>query len=55
MIDIENEYSELSLFLKDNNVLVPDTKNKELDVYEMIQLILEKKRHFFRQVKGQFR
>lgn len=42
MIDIENEYSELSLFLKDNNVLVPDTKNKDLDVYEMIQLILEK-------------
>lgn len=42
MIDIENEYSELSLFLKDHNVLVPDTKNKDLDVYEMIQLILEK-------------
>lgn len=42
MIDIENEYSELSLFLKDNNVLVPDTKNKDLDVYEIIQLILEK-------------
>ncbi len=42
MIDIENEYSELSLFLKDHNVLVPDGKNKDLDVYEMIQLILEK-------------
>lgn len=42
MIDIENEYSELSLFLKDNNVLIPDAKNKDLDVYEMIQLILEK-------------
>jgi ornithine decarboxylase len=40
MIDIEAEYSELSLFLKENNVLIPSKKN-DLDVYEMIQQIFE--------------
>jgi ornithine decarboxylase len=40
MIDIEAEYSELSLFLKENNVLLP-SKNKDLDIYEMIQQIFE--------------
>jgi ornithine decarboxylase len=40
MIDIETEYSELSLFLKENNVLLP-SKNKDLDIYEMIQQIFE--------------
>jgi ornithine decarboxylase len=40
MIDIETEYSELSLFLKENNVLIP-SKDKDLDVYEMIQQIFE--------------
>jgi ornithine decarboxylase len=39
-IDIETEYSELSLFLKENNVLVP-SKKQDLDVYEMIQQIFE--------------
>ena len=40
MIDIEKEYSELSLFLKDNNVVIP--KENDLDVYDMIELIFEK-------------
>ena len=40
MIDIETEYSELSLFLKENNVLIP-SKDKDLDVYEMIQQVFE--------------
>ena len=39
MIDIETEYSELSLFLKEHNVLVPE---KDLDIYEMIELVFEK-------------
>jgi ornithine decarboxylase len=38
MIDIETEYSELSLFLKQHNVLVP---SKDLDIYDMIQQIFE--------------
>ena len=41
MIDIETEYSELSLFLQDNNVLIP-SKDKDLDIYEMIELVFEK-------------
>jgi len=40
MIDIEKEYSELSLFLKDNNVVIP--QNQELDIYNIIELIFEK-------------
>lgn len=40
MADIEKEYSELSLFLKDNNVLVP--KDSEVDIYNLIELIFEK-------------
>ena len=39
MIDIETEYSELSLFLQDNNVIVPE---KDLDIYEMIENVFEK-------------
>jgi ornithine decarboxylase len=38
MTDIEKEYSELSLFLKSNNVLISP---KDLDIYEMIQQIFE--------------
>lgn len=40
MIDIDTEYSELSIFLKDNNVLVP-SKDKDLDIYEMIEQIFD--------------
>jgi len=39
MIDVETEYSELSLFLKENNVIVTD---KDLDIYEMIENVFEK-------------
>jgi len=40
MIDIEKEYSELSLFLKDNNVVIPESQ--DLDIYNIIELIFEK-------------
>ena len=40
MIDIEKEYSELSLFLKDHNVLIPESQ--DLDIYSTIELIFEK-------------
>jgi ornithine decarboxylase len=40
MINVETEYSELSLFLKENNVLIP-SKDKDLDVYEMIEQVFE--------------
>lgn len=40
MIDIENEYSQLSLFLKDHNVEIPP--DQELDTYKMIEMIFEK-------------
>jgi len=40
MIDIEKEYSELSLFLKDNNVVIPESQ--DLDIYNVIELIFEK-------------
>jgi len=40
MIDIEKEYSELSLFLKDHNVVVPETQVE--DIYSVIELIFEK-------------
>jgi ornithine decarboxylase len=40
MIDIEKEYSQLSLFLKDHNVEIPP--DQELDTYKMIELIFEK-------------
>lgn len=40
MLDIEKEYSELSLFLKDNNVVI--SKETNLDVYDLIELIFEK-------------
>ena len=40
MIDIEKEYSDLSLFLKDHNVVIP--QSSDLDVYGMIELIFEK-------------
>ncbi len=39
MIDIETEYSELSLFLQEHNVLVPE---KDLDTYEMIESVFER-------------
>jgi ornithine decarboxylase len=39
-IDIENEYSQLSLFLKDHNVEIPESQ--DLDTYKMIELIFEK-------------
>ena len=38
MINIETEYSELSLFLKENNVIIP---SKDLDIYEMIEQVFE--------------
>jgi len=40
MIDIEKEYSELSLFIKDHNVVI--TNESFLNVYDMIELIFEK-------------
>jgi ornithine decarboxylase len=40
MINIETEYSELSLFLKENNVIIP-SKDKDLDIYEMIEQVFE--------------
>jgi len=40
MIDIEKEYSELSLFLKDHNVVIPETPID--DIYSTIELIFEK-------------
>ncbi len=40
MINVETEYSELSLFLKENNVLIP-SKDKDLDIYEMIEQVFE--------------
>ena len=40
MIDIEKEYSELSLFIKDHNVVIPN--DSFLNVYDMIELIFEK-------------
>lgn len=40
MIDIEKEYSELSLFLKDHNVVIPETPVE--DIYSIIELIFEK-------------
>lgn len=40
MIDIEKEYSELSIFLKDNNVVIPESQ--DLDIYNIIELIFEK-------------
>lgn len=39
-IDIENEYSQLSLFLKDHNVEIPESQ--DLDTYKMIEMIFEK-------------
>lgn len=39
-IDIENEYSQLSLFLKENNVEVLEESNP--DIYRTIELIFEK-------------
>ena len=39
MIDIETEYSELSLFLQEHNVLVPE---KDLDTYAMIESVFER-------------
>jgi len=40
MINVETEYSELSLFLKENNVHIP-SKDKDLDIYEMIEQVFE--------------
>ncbi len=40
MINVETEYSELSVFLKENNVLIP-SKDKDLDIYEMIERVFE--------------
>ena len=41
MTDIETEYSELSLFLKENNVLITNSKEKDQDIYEMIKQVFE--------------
>jgi hypothetical protein len=34
------EYSELSVFLQENNVIIP-SKDKVLDIYEMIEQVFE--------------
>ena len=40
MTDVETEYSELSLFIKENNVLVTG-KDKNNDIYELIKQVFE--------------
>lgn len=40
MNNLDNEYSELSVFLKENNVIIP-SKDKDLDIYEMIEQVFE--------------
>lgn len=41
MTDIETEYSELSLFLKENNVLITSGKEKDQDIYDTIKQVFE--------------
>ena len=45
MINVETEYSELSLFLKENNVHIP-SKDNDLDIYEMIEQVFELNNQF---------